>query len=655
MEEGVDPKGPKAPKTMYDAVDKFYDKLNGGKIINQDAQALLNFSRKNLIIGITGTIKANPGPCFTFADNGLGQKPDDFPDTFLSFSAKNKSDIPFVQGKYNMGSSGVHKYCGENKYKLIVSRRYDKKSPWGWTLVRQCPQSYGGNIYLEYFVPNKSIPIISKDTIYPFQTQDNKEYKKIELETGTIIKLYDYYVGRDYKGFRGTREAMIENLVETILPFRIMDFRWPLSPGRDEERSLGIDSRPFYGMEYLLCRTHGEMLDDLPDGDGNQEGDEIKPELIEQIKSNRWGKITISALLLKRSKNNKRKGWYQKSRARIFHHVNGQTMFKDTRGILSQSCKLPNLKDRVAIFVDCSNMSETTHADLWKGDRENIHETHLGEEYKQLIRDAIKQSNTLKQWDEKILKEDMELATQDNVEVLKHLIRDDKNLQHLLQDTFPTGVWGKESGDVPPDADDINRPYSPTEIEFKERTDNIKEVPLKNGRMIPLKTDAKNDYLTRPKNQGQYYFIKDGKEDNALLEKIDTHANINRGIFMLSIRPIIGRANMGDRFRFKVALTDDAMPQKSIMTKDEITIKIIDSRPPQPAPPQTPPQTLNLPRCIWLTREGKNINDAATKKWEETDFGCDEHTGGMISGEKENKICYINYDNIWFSKPSETQ
>ena len=55
----------------------------------------------------------------------VGQSPEVFESTFLSLSSGNKKDIPFVQGKYNMGSSGVLGYWGLKWYKLILSRRHD--------------------------------------------------------------------------------------------------------------------------------------------------------------------------------------------------------------------------------------------------------------------------------------------------------------------------------------------------------------------------------------------------------------------------------------------------------------------------------------------------------------------------------------------------
>ena len=120
-ERGIDPKGPRAPATMYEAVEKLVGNVPGGRLSTLPANDswLKKFGLQNLVIGVTGAKNRKLGlPCYTFVDNGEGQPAERFEGTFLSLSAGNKKDIAFVQGKYNMGSSGVLGYCGFQGYKL---------------------------------------------------------------------------------------------------------------------------------------------------------------------------------------------------------------------------------------------------------------------------------------------------------------------------------------------------------------------------------------------------------------------------------------------------------------------------------------------------------------------------------------------------------
>jgi hypothetical protein len=86
---------------MHEAVDKLIKNLRGGKLTNLDPKDPWprEFAKNNLIIGVTGAKSRKAGlPCYTFVDNGEGQHPENFANTFLSLSSGNKKGIPFVQG-----------------------------------------------------------------------------------------------------------------------------------------------------------------------------------------------------------------------------------------------------------------------------------------------------------------------------------------------------------------------------------------------------------------------------------------------------------------------------------------------------------------------------------------------------------------------------
>ena len=367
-EQGIDPKDPKeAPQSMYEAVDRLVINLHGGRLVNADESWLKDFASKNLIVGITGsretTRKSAEWPCYTFVDNGEGQHPASFEGTFLSLSARNKSDIPFVQGKYNMGSSGVLAYCGTRWFKLIVSRRYDGTGPWGWTLIRRRPG--GGMPVADYFHVGGEIPAFDADALYPLHKNTGARFDGVMLKTGTVVKLYDFRVGEKLKSFRGAREAFNENLTETILPFRIMDFRWSPDPRRGGLRAHGIDARPFYGMEYILRRREDEKDDEDENGETEGAGAAIAEKFqVGAIDDPELGRIEITAIPLRTRADGKDPlpGWLKpvSSNSRVFHAVNGQVQFKQTRGYLS-NCGYSGIKDRVAIVIDASQLTQGTH------------------------------------------------------------------------------------------------------------------------------------------------------------------------------------------------------------------------------------------------------------------------------------------------------
>jgi len=658
LQKGIDPKGKKAPATMHQAVDMLIKPLRGGKLTNLDPDDpwLRQFAQSNLVIGVTGAKTKRTGlPCYTFVDNGEGQNPDSFPSTFLSLSSGTKKDIPFVQGKYNMGSSGVLSYCGQRKFKLIISRRYDGKEPWGFTLLRKRPVD--GMPVAEYFVlPNGKIPTFTEDALFPFKKGDGKRYDGVHLNTGTVIKLYDYQIGSRFAGgFRGSREALNENLIETILPFRILDFRWTPDPKRGGDRADGIDPRGFCGMEFLLLRSHRE-------GDNDEDEDEAAGTgriAVGSIKSQELGAIEISAIRLKRELP----GWLKPnvSNNRVFHAVNGQVQFKQTRGYLSTTCGFPALKDRVVIFIDASDLSFDAHNEVWKGDREHVNDTIVGERYKEAVTAVIKESKALQDLQNEVALEELkQAATTERNALFQKLVDADRNLAALLTNRSPEinlpSAGGGANGSEPGHGEFTGK-FSPTHLKFD---DKLKEkdlsLPINRTRPVVARTDAENGYLQRVDNKGRLLI------DQNIYDRFGIRAQLHNGRLTLYLDPVEDRLKVGDTIVLKVGLQDDAMAKP---VTDSMTLRIVDQeKEPKKekkkvAQPKAaaqgskegegePRPTHGLPPYVLLTRDGHPVGTEETRPWP-ADFT--ELDGGLIEDLGENGTLYkINYDNAYHVK-----
>ena len=661
LRKGIDPKGKNAPATMHEAVDTLIKKLRGGKLSSLESKDpwLRSFAQSHLIIGVTGARSKRRGlPCYTFVDNGEGQHPDAFEKSFLSLSTGNKKDIPFVQGKYNMGSSGVLSYCGFKWFKLVVSRRYDGTGPWGFTLMRKRPG--GGIPVAEYFVlPSSKIPSFTEDALYPFVKGDGKRYEGVHLSTGTVIKLYDYQIGSRFaSGFRGSREALNENLVETILPFRILDFRQTPDPKRTGERAEGIDARPFYGMEFLLLNSQKE--EDNTDGEPDTE-DEAAGTSLMAVSNDKYldlGQITISAIRLKRHLP----GWLKPptSNNRVFHAVNGQVQFKQTRGYLSQSCGFPALKDRVIIIVDASDLSFEAHNEVWKGDREHIRNTIVGERYQEVVTAAIKESKALQQLQHEVAREELEQAAKsERNELFQRLVVADRTLAGLLTSRDPVLSFPSATGDKKGDSDDdgFDGKYSPTFLNFDEKIrDKEVALPINRSRQITARTDVQNGYLQRADNRGRMSI------DPSIDTRFGVRAQLYDGRLTLLLDPIQGALKVGDKIAFALGLQDDSMARA---VTDHLVICMVDE---EKEPKKTvgkgqvnagdkgkkqgdgkPMPTHGLPLYRLLTRDGRTVGgDQETENWPD-DFT--EYDGGLVADLSNDEVIYkINYDNTYHLK-----
>lgn len=100
----IDPRGPKAPQAMSAAVDKFY-----GDLSTKSRDEIRQLAEESMILYATGT---KSRPWLSVYDAGEGQLSADFPKTFCSLiygsdEGSYKGAVPFAQGRFNMGGTGV--------------------------------------------------------------------------------------------------------------------------------------------------------------------------------------------------------------------------------------------------------------------------------------------------------------------------------------------------------------------------------------------------------------------------------------------------------------------------------------------------------------------------------------------------------------------
>ena len=644
-EAGIDPESPEAPQSVIAAVRDLV-RLRGarsGILAEVDDPAYLrHYAEANLVIGVTG----NSAPCFTFVDAGEGQKPDDFEDTFLSLSSGRKSKIPFVQGKFHMGSSGVLSYCGRRGYKLIVSKRFDGSAPWGWTLLRRRPGD--GPLIAEYLKIDGQIPTFHQSTIQPLLLASAEPDTKVDASFGTIVKLYSYVLGQA-ANFRTIREALNENLVSTVLPFRLMDYRARPARSRGGRRALGVDERTVSGMDFQLRRLD-DPEEDESDDDAEGAGDPIH---VADISDPDLGLIRIQALPLPR----KLPGWLsaRRNRMRVYHSVNGQVQYKQGRAYISQQCRLPGLKDRVVILVDASGLTDSAHQDVWKGDRETIRRTLAGMQYDSQIADAIRKSPALRGLEEKLAHEETEqLAKQAQTDLFQNVVSADPHIAQLL----PGGAIVRLPG-ISTTSDngggEYQGRYHPTYVELigrRLRDDGV-DIVVGQPRRIRFSTDAANDWLTRPDSRGRVEFLRgDGKSLGFRI----SHEGLLDGSLAVTFMALDGHVEVNDIVAAQIRLSDDAM---AIPVFDEFRFRVVGERPNRPGggsrqrskePSDQDEESVadarGHPLNRWLTHDGRRIGDEETRPWPD-DFT--DQDGGVVTPlSEEEKLYEINYDNAHF-------
>ena len=204
--KGIDPEGADAPQTVRKAVEKFF----GGEVEEWGDKRRREVA-EGITLCTTGTRSTKMN--ITIADCGEGQTPDKFPETILSLSKSNKQRIRFVQGQFNQGGTGALRFCGEENFQLVISRRNpdfvdgvanSRDLEWGFTVVRrETPSDKPGrnkNSAYTYLAPvgigendkgrNGEILSFASDT-FPIHPEGDDSYGR-EMSYGTAVKLYEY-------------------------------------------------------------------------------------------------------------------------------------------------------------------------------------------------------------------------------------------------------------------------------------------------------------------------------------------------------------------------------------------------------------------------------------------------------------------------------
>ena len=321
-----------------------------------------------------------------------------------------------------MGSSGVLSYCGTKWYKLIISRRYDESGLWGWTLVRLRPDS--DMPVAEYLVLDEAIPAFPATTVYPMMLRGAGPDSEVALSSGTIVKLYSYTLeARADTSLDGIRRAINANLVSTILPFRLRTYREAPRIERSGARGRGVDVRPLNGLEFQLRRPESQARTATADPSVQTK------EHIATIRQPGLGHIEIEVI----RQDPRVPNWLGSDR--VFHCVNGQVQFKQNRAFLSRQCGLAGLKDRIVVIVDASRLTTSAHNIVWKGDRERVLETSLGQRYLSEVRQAIRESDFLKELQQLLAAEEIAAASsRAESDLLQSVIDADPNIAQLLPD-----------------------------------------------------------------------------------------------------------------------------------------------------------------------------------------------------------------------------
>lgn len=636
-EAGIDPQSELAPRTMEEAILKFYpnhkdwDLRKFRKSQSEEIQLIADGPTRNSSVIIY--------------DNGEGQHPENFEKTFLSLVRGNKINIHFVQGKYNMGGSGALVFCGKKRYQLFGSKRFDNSGKFGFTLVRQRKI---GNLfdakrfsYFEYLKIDNKIPAFNSGIM------DLKLYNR-KFNTGTVIKLYSYQFPSGYFGFaQDLNQSLNEFLFEPMLPIITVDKkeRYP------HNKVLELD---LYGLKRRLEEDKNEYVESY-----------FSEEYSDQI----FGKAKVTCYVFKPKLDERDVKQSKKIiQARFFRNdmtvmfsVNGQVQGSYSSEFITRTLKFNLLKDYLLIHVDCTDMMPDFREELFMSDRERLKK---GDEANQL-RDYLGQKLRKSQLDgiNKRRKETIGFESEDTSELIKSFAKNlpkDSELFKLLHNTLKLEERKKEkekTENKKPREKTEEQPFNPKRFpsffKLHKSLDGVKgiSVPLKGEKTVKFETDVEDDYFDRVEEPGelQIALVKiknsegDGGERQGESVEVSSLLNIvksspHNGIIKITLNPTTD-LSVNDEVEVRVSLNGVGDPLEEMFLVKVVAAEL----PKNPVPKEEESyENIGLPELKKVTKD----------QWSELEsrgISMNHDTVMYPVGEGDKlEVIYINLDSRVF-------
>ncbi len=636
-EWGIDPKSANAPRTMEEALKKFFPNYK---------QWDLQFARRKQAEEIQIVADGPPrNTSVIIYDNGEGQHPEEFENTFLSLVRGNKIDIHFVQGKYNMGGSGALLFCGKERYQLIGSKRFDNSGRFGFTLMRQRKignlQDAKRHSHFEYLKIGGDIPSFESAEM------DLKLFER-KFKTGTIIKLYSYQFPSGYAGFaQDLHQSLNEFLFEPVLPILTVDKkeRYP------NNNVLELDS---FGLKRRLEEINNDYVD-------SSFSEEYEDELFGKAKITCYVfKPKLRERDVKKSKEVIRQRFFRNDMSVMFS-MNGQVHGHFTSEFITRTLKFNLLKDYLLIHVDCTGMKPDFREELFMSDRERLKKGDEASQLRKFLGEKLRKSHL----DEinRRRKESIGLESEDASELIKSFAKNlpkNRELFRLLEHTLKLEQY-KDKEKTP----EKNRhkkhkeekPFQPKRFpsmfRFQKNRDgtNVVSVPLNGEKTLLFATDVENDYFDRTEEPGNLQLgllhIKrseygggnkpgDEKEISKLLNVVKSSPQ--NGLIKVAMNPT-KEVRVGDDLEVKISLDG-----RGEIFEEIVRVKITEAKKPkEPTPKEEEshdhvglPELKSVRKKDWDNLEGGGIS-------------MDHNTVMYPVGEGDTlKTIYINLDSSVF-------
>lgn len=543
--QGIDPRSPTAPKSMSLAIEKYFGDFSDRTSTSEgySSEQLREFAESSLVLYATGSKER---PSLSFFDAGEGQLPENFPTTFCSLihgtaGGSYKGAIPFVQGRFNMGSSGVLPFCSEKyKLQLVVSRVPNEvvgstDHEWGYTLF--CFFKSSKDPSWHYLVGSdgailsggqKPIGLVPPANV---RSGTLSEPRGRLVDCGTLIKMYDFKAPRSNicgELFKKTEEF----LLLPPLPLRI------------------VECRAAYSAKVMRVtvwdRLSAWSKDKLEPG--FEEGASIS------IKLSTGETVPVDVRVFKASKF--KPGFEDDSfQTGVRALINGQSHAKrDAQFFRTKAVDKEHIAGSMLVLLDCTELGQDTRNALFMSNRETFREDPLLTELFKTLQKELHDHEGLIELNQRRYAEKIadSIDDEDGIKALEDLLANDPT----LADLFGSAVKGRVAAKTAVDSGTVKITGDPQPFLGKEFPSYFKRadgsitvdviIPQGSVMGVAFRTDVENSYFARRKHRGTCEFGTDFKPSFHLFD----------GKLTFKCAPDKAAA-VGSSFAAKIRITDN--------------------------------------------------------------------------------------------------
>ncbi|MEW6767024.1 MAG: hypothetical protein AB1342_03240 [Pseudomonadota bacterium] len=491
-----DARGTDAWKNMAAGIEASFGDLNS--FASQDIRKL---AEENLLLYATGS---KSRPSLSFYDGGEGQLAENFRETFCSLIAGSsagsyKGAIPFVQGRFNMGGTGVLPFCSEErKLQLVVSRVPDEiaekgNHEWAYTLFcffpgRQDPSwkylvGEDGAILTAGTEPLGLIPKAGAKSGEACAPRERK------VSCGTLVKMYDFKAPRS--NICGELFKKFEDyLLRPAFPLRLIECR--------TEYRANVMGVTIWDRLSAWAKNKIES--------GFEEGASI------QIKLSTGETVPAEVRVFKKRKEGEEDDLPQTGLRAL---INGQSHAKrDAHFFRTKAVDKEHIAGSMLVTLDCTDLGQGSRNALFMSNRETFREDPLLTELLRKLQSELKQHEGLIELNQRRYEEKIADAISDEqgISALEELLSSDPS----LADLFGSMAIGKVAAQIAnsgtgnkieEDAQPFVGKDFPT---FFKKADGSTSVTVQFARgestRVSFLTDVKNNYFSRRNYRGKCEF-----------------------------------------------------------------------------------------------------------------------------------------------------